>query len=58
MTHTGQSLSQMARFHTRLDRLVLQGGVVVADAVYALVASFAEPETERIVKQRCEGDAG
>lgn len=49
---TRQSLSQIARLHTWPDRFVLHRIVVVAYAVYRLVASFAEPSTGETIRQR------
>ena len=48
---TRQSLSQIARLHTWLHRLILHGAVVIANAVYRLVASFAESKGKKNIKQ-------
>jgi hypothetical protein len=54
---TRKSLSQIARFDTWPDWLVLYGTVVVADAVDSLVTSLAKSETERFINQR-RGEVG
>lgn len=40
---TRQSFSQVTWFHARLNRLVLQGVMVIAYTVDSLVPSFTEP---------------
>lgn len=46
---TRQCLAKIAWFHTGLDRLVLDRIVMIADAVYSLITSCAEPKTEEFI---------